>query len=125
MLYRNLLSAAIFLTGAYSQQATNCQYQSLKCGSALLAAPYSESSSRYQDVPHLQRLTTLMFQATPLLNSLQLSTILPQSQFSLSLRYLRLSSIARTFWAQSPEMLIALLDATPRLEHEMINASCE
>jgi hypothetical protein len=35
----------ILLAGVHAQQAANCEYQSLKCGSVLLAAPYSTAFS--------------------------------------------------------------------------------
>ncbi|KAJ5398158.1 hypothetical protein N7509_006271 [Penicillium cosmopolitanum] len=46
MLYKTALSIACILVGTQAQQATNCQYQSLKCGSALLAAPYSYTTAQ-------------------------------------------------------------------------------
>lgn len=42
MLPQFVVTIGLFLAGAQAQQAANCQYQSLKCGSVLLAAPYSE-----------------------------------------------------------------------------------
>ncbi|KAJ5754388.1 hypothetical protein N7533_003931 [Penicillium manginii] len=46
MLYKTSLSIACILLGTQAQQATNCQYQSLKCGSALLATPYSYTTAQ-------------------------------------------------------------------------------
>lgn len=43
MFYKTTFSIACILVATQAQQATNCQYQSLKCGSALLASPYSLS----------------------------------------------------------------------------------
>lgn len=45
MLSKVCVTIALFLAGAQAQQAANCQYQSLKCGSVLLAAPYSKPLS--------------------------------------------------------------------------------
>ncbi|KAJ5177186.1 uncharacterized protein N7482_003063 [Penicillium canariense] len=35
------LTIGLLLAGAQAQQATNCTYQSLKCGSVLLAPPFN------------------------------------------------------------------------------------
>lgn len=43
MICKVALSIGILLAGVQAQQAVNCVYQSLKCGSALLAAPFSKS----------------------------------------------------------------------------------
>ncbi|KAJ5992207.1 hypothetical protein N7451_007931 [Penicillium sp. IBT 35674x] len=40
MLGKLILSVGLFLAGVQAQQTANCDYLSLKCGSALLAAPY-------------------------------------------------------------------------------------
>ncbi|KAJ5894563.1 hypothetical protein N7495_006254 [Penicillium taxi] len=46
MLAKSVLSISLFLAGVQAQQAANCQYQSLKCGSALLAAPYGYTEAQ-------------------------------------------------------------------------------
>lgn len=46
MISNIIISAALLLTGVQAQQAANCLYQSLKCGSVLLGAPYSMYLSR-------------------------------------------------------------------------------
>jgi len=38
-----ILSVGLFLAGVQAQQTANCEYQSLKCGSVLLAAPYGKT----------------------------------------------------------------------------------
>ncbi|KAJ5089098.1 hypothetical protein N7532_007782 [Penicillium argentinense] len=46
MICRLAIAATVLLAGAQAQQATNCEYQSLKCGSALLAAPFSYTEAQ-------------------------------------------------------------------------------
>ncbi|KAJ5649328.1 uncharacterized protein N7484_003051 [Penicillium longicatenatum] len=40
MFNKLILSVGLLLAGVQAQQAVNCDYQSLKCGSVLLGAPY-------------------------------------------------------------------------------------
>jgi hypothetical protein len=40
MLSQFTIAMGLLLAGASAQQAANCNYQSLKCGSVLLAAPF-------------------------------------------------------------------------------------
>lgn len=40
MLIKIALSVGLLFAGAQAQQAANCVYQELKCGSVLLAAPF-------------------------------------------------------------------------------------
>ncbi|KAJ5626656.1 hypothetical protein N7528_004083 [Penicillium herquei] len=46
MLGKLVLSLGLFLAGVQAQQSVNCEYQSLKCGSVLLAAPYSYTEAQ-------------------------------------------------------------------------------
>lgn len=38
-----ILFVGLFLAGVQAQQTANCDYLSLKCGSALLAAPFGKT----------------------------------------------------------------------------------
>jgi hypothetical protein len=42
MLSQTTIALGLLLAGASAQQAANCEYQSFKCGSVLLAAPFSK-----------------------------------------------------------------------------------
>lgn len=42
MICKLAVSIGLLLAGVQAQQAANCQYQSLKCGSVLLNPPYSK-----------------------------------------------------------------------------------
>jgi hypothetical protein len=42
MLSQTTIALGLLLAGASAQQAANCDYQSFKCGSVLLAAPFSK-----------------------------------------------------------------------------------
>ncbi|KAJ5536112.1 hypothetical protein N7513_009298 [Penicillium frequentans] len=46
MLGKLILSVGLFLAGVQAQQAANCDYLSLKCGSALLGAPYNYTTAQ-------------------------------------------------------------------------------
>ncbi|KAJ5620980.1 hypothetical protein N7510_004964 [Penicillium lagena] len=56
------------LAGVHAQQAANCEYQSLKCGSVLLAAPYGYTSTQLlaavNDTASIPILTTAQLSAT-------------------------------------------------------------
>ncbi|KAJ5831854.1 hypothetical protein N7474_000165 [Penicillium riverlandense] len=58
----------ILLAGVHAQQAANCLYQSLKCGSALLAPPYSYTPAQLiaavNDTASIPILTTAQVSAT-------------------------------------------------------------
>ncbi|KAJ5919659.1 hypothetical protein N7454_009494 [Penicillium verhagenii] len=41
-----VLSVGLFLAAVQAQQASNCEYLSLKCGSVLLTAPYSYTEAQ-------------------------------------------------------------------------------
>jgi hypothetical protein len=45
MLTKLAMTAGLLLAGAQAQQLANCEYQSLKCGSVLLAAPFGKLHS--------------------------------------------------------------------------------
>jgi hypothetical protein len=42
MFSQTTIALGLLLAGASAQQAANCEYQSFKCGSVLLAAPFSK-----------------------------------------------------------------------------------
>jgi hypothetical protein len=44
MFKKLILSVGLFLAVVQAQQAVNCDYQSLKCGSVLLGAPYGRTN---------------------------------------------------------------------------------
>ncbi|KAJ5775370.1 uncharacterized protein N7511_000381 [Penicillium nucicola] len=46
MLSQITIALSLVLAGASAQQAANCAYQSLKCGSVLLAAPFSYTEAQ-------------------------------------------------------------------------------
>ncbi|KAJ5317793.1 hypothetical protein PENANT_c004G01684 [Penicillium antarcticum] len=46
MLSQITIALGLFMAGASAQQAANCQYQSLKCGSVLLAAPFTYTEAQ-------------------------------------------------------------------------------
>ncbi|KAJ6110749.1 hypothetical protein N7486_002984 [Penicillium sp. IBT 16267x] len=46
MLGKLVLSVGLFLVGVQAQQTTNCDYQSLKCGSVLLGTGYGYTSAQ-------------------------------------------------------------------------------
>ncbi|CAI7659093.1 unnamed protein product [Penicillium bialowiezense] len=68
MLSKVCVTIALFLAGAQAQQAANCQYQSLKCGSVLLAAPYSYTAEQLtaavNDTVSIPPLSTAQLSAT-------------------------------------------------------------
>ncbi|KAJ5191930.1 uncharacterized protein N7498_010915 [Penicillium cinerascens] len=58
MICKLIISTALLLAGAQAQQATNCEYQSLKCASVLLGTPYTQLIAAVNDTVSIPPLTT-------------------------------------------------------------------
>ncbi|KAJ6002265.1 hypothetical protein N7522_007492 [Penicillium canescens] len=62
MLSQTTIALGLLLAGASAQQAANCEYQSFKCGSVLLAAPFTYTTAQLtaavNDTASIPALTT-------------------------------------------------------------------
>lgn len=67
----------LLLAGAHAQQAANCEYQSLKCGSVLLAAPYSRQSLLLFDIINLLLLKSIGYTSAQLIAAVNDTASIP------------------------------------------------